>query len=223
MATRSCSRYPTDTGRVSNPGWKLLNDLKRRGLEKPPKLCYRGWRSGFWKALGQVYGTTRWQRCWMHKSGNVLDKLPKSIQPRAKDNLHQIWMAEMKEQTEKAFEHFIQSYEAKYPKATECLAKIEKLSSASMVYLPAEHWIHLRTTNPIQSTSAMVRLRTNKTRGMLTRDTMLTMVFKLALSAQQRWYRLRRPERLGELIEESNLSTESNKKKRAPKSPEHHF
>lgn len=191
----------SDGYRESEQSWlELLNDLKRRGLEKPPKLAIGDGALGFWKALGQVYGTTRWQRCWMHKSGNVLDKLPKSIQPRAKDNLHQIWMAEMKEQAEKAFEHFIQSYEAKYPKATECLAK-DREALLTFYDFPAEHWIHLRTTNPIESTFATVRLRTNKTRGMLTRDTMLTMVFKLALSAQQRWYRLRRPERLGELIE----------------------
>jgi transposase-like protein len=129
-----------------------------------------------------------------------LDKLPKHVQPKAKDNLHQIWMAETKEQAEKAFDHFIESYEAKYPKAAECLAK-DRDVLLTFYDFPAEHWIHLRTTNPIESTFATVRLRTNKTRGMLTRDTMLTMVFKLALSAQSRWYRLRRPERLGELIE----------------------
>ena len=176
------------------------NDLKQRGLETAPKLAVGDGASGFWKALQQVYGITRWQKCWMHKTGNVLDKLPKSIQSRAKDNLHQIWMAETKEQSEKAFDHFIQSYEAKYPKATDCLAK-DRDVLLTFYDFPAEHWIHLRTTNPIESTFATVRLRTNKTRGMLTRDTMLTMVFKISLSAQKRWRRLNRPERLGELIE----------------------
>lgn len=134
----------------------------------------------------------------MHKTGNILDKLPKNIQSRAKENLHQIWMAETKENAEKAFDHFIASYEAKYPKATECLAKDRKVL-LTFYDFPAEHWLHLRTTNPIESTFATVRLRTTKTRGMLTRDTMLTMVFKLSMSAQKRWRRLNRPERLGEL------------------------
>lgn len=191
----------SDGYRESEQSWlELLNDLKRRGLETAPKVAVGDGALGFWKALQQVFGTTRWQRCWMHKTGNVLDKLPKSIQARAKDNLHQIWMAETKEGAEKAFDHFIQSYEAKYPKATECLAK-DRDVLLTFYDFPAEHWIHLRTTNPIESTFATVRLRTNKTRGMLTRDTMLTMVFKISLSTQKRWRRLNRPERLGELIE----------------------
>lgn len=190
-----------DGYRESEQSWlEALNDLKRRGLNVAPKLAVGDGALGFWKALPQVFGETRWQRCWMHKTGNVLDKLPKSIQPRAKDNLHQIWMAETKAAAEKAFEHFIQSYEAKYPKATECLAK-DRDALLTFYDFPAEHWIHLRTTNPIESTFATVRLRTTKTRGMLTRDTMLTMVFKLSMSAQKRWRRLNRPERLGELIQ----------------------
>lgn len=136
----------------------------------------------------------------MQKTGNVLDKLPKSVQARAKDNLHQIWKAETKEMAEKAFDHFIQSYEAKYPKAAECLAKDREVL-LTLYDFPAEHWLHLRTTNPIESTFVTVRLRTAKTRGMLTRDTMMTMVFKLSMSAQKRWRHLNRPERLGELIQ----------------------
>jgi transposase-like protein len=190
-----------DGYRESEQSWlETLNDLKRRGLTIGPKLAVGDGALGFWKALPQVYGDTRWQRCWMHKTGNVLNKLPKSIQPRAKDNLHQIWMSETKEAAEKAFDHFIASYEAKYPKAAECLAK-DRDVLLTFYDFPAEHWIHLRTTNPIESTFATVRLRTAKTRGMLTRDTMLTMVFKLSMSAQKRWRRLNRPERLGELIE----------------------
>lgn len=122
------------------------------------------------------------------------------LRTRAKDNLHQIWMAETKEMAEKAFDHFVQSYEAKYPKAVECLAK-DRGALLTFYDFPAEHWLHLRTTNPIESTFATVRLRTAKTRGMLARDTMLTMVFKLSMSAQNRWRRLNRPERLGELIQ----------------------
>jgi transposase-like protein len=190
-----------DGYRESEQSWlEALNDLKRRGLKIGPKLAVGDGALGFWKALPQAFGDTRWQRCWMHKTGNVLDKLPKSIQGRAKDNLHQIWMAETKAAAEKAFDHFIESYEAKYPKATECLGKDREVL-LTFYDFPAEHWIHLRTTNPIESTFATVRLRTIKTRGMLTRDTMLTMVFKLSLSAQKRWRRLNRPERLGELIQ----------------------
>lgn len=190
-----------DGYRESEQSWlEALNDLKRRGLTKAPRVAVGDGALGFWKALPQVYGDTRWQRCWMHKTGNVLDKLPKSVQARAKDNLHQIWMAETKEMAQKAFDHFIQSYEAKYPKAAECLAKDREVL-LTFYDFPAEHWLHLRTTNPIESTFATVRLRTAKTRGMLTRDTMLTMVFKLSMSAQKRWRRLNRPERLGELIQ----------------------
>ena len=190
-----------DGYRESEQSWlEALNDLKRRGLTKAPRVAVGDGALGFWKALPQVYGDTRWQRCWMHKTGNVLDKLPKSIQARAKDNLHQIWMAETKEMAEKAFDHLIQSYEAKYPKAAECLAKDREVL-LTFYDFPAEHWLHLRTTNPIESTFATVRLRTAKTRGILTRDTMLTMVFKLSISVQKRWRRLNRPERLGELIQ----------------------
>lgn len=189
-----------DGYRESEQSWlEALNDLKRRGLKVGPKLAVGDGALGFWKALPQVFGETRWQRCWMHKTGNVLDKLPKNVQARAKENLHQIWMAETKQAAEKAFDHFVQSYEAKYPKATECLVK-DRDVLLTFYDFPAEHWLHLRTTNPIESTFATVRLRTAKTRGMLTRDTMLTMVFKLSMSAQKRWRRLNRPERLGELI-----------------------
>lgn len=191
----------TDGYRESEQSWlELLNDLQRRGLSKGPEVVVGDGALGFWKALPQVYGQARHQRCWMHKSGNVLDKLPKSAQPKAKDNLHQIWMAETKKEAEKAFDHFIQSYEAKYPKATACLAK-DRDVLLTFYDFPAEHWLHLRTTNPIESTFASVRLRTAKTRGCLTRDTMLTMVLKLSLSAQTRWRRLNKPERLGELID----------------------
>lgn len=190
-----------DGYRESEQSWlEALNDLKRLGLKSCPKLVVGDGALGFWKALPQVFGDTQKQRCWMHKTGNVLDKLPKHLQPRAKENLHQIWMAETKEKAEEAFDHFIESYKLKYPKATECLEKDRDVLLV-FYYFPAEHWTHLRTTNPIESMFSSVRLRTVKTRGMLTRDTMLTMVFKLSMSAQQRWRRLNRPERLGELIQ----------------------
>ena len=190
-----------DGYRESEQSWlEALNDLKRHGLTKAPRVAVGDGALGFWKSLPQVFGDTRWQRCSMHKTGNVLDKLPKGVQARAKDNLHQIWMAETKEMAEKAFDHLIQSYEAKYPKAAECLAKDREVL-LTFYDFPAEHWLHLRTTNPIESTFATVRLRTAKTRGILTRDTMLTMVFKLSISVQKRWRRLNRPERLGELIQ----------------------
>lgn len=191
----------TDGYRESEQSWlEALNDLKRRGLKTAPKVAVGDGALGFWKAISKVFGGTRWQRCWMHKTGNVLDKLPKDLQARAKENLHQIWMAATKEKAEKAFDHFVKSYEAKYPKAVECLTK-DRDVLLTFYDFPAEHWIHLRTTNPIESTFATVRLRTVKTRGMLTRDAMMTMVFKLSMSAQKRWRRLNRPERLGDLIQ----------------------
>ena len=190
-----------DGYRESEQSWlEALNELKRLGMKKSPKLAVGDGALGFWKALPQAFGGTRRQRCWMHKTGNVLDKLPKHVQARAKENLHQIWMSETKQQAEKSFDHFVKSYEAKYPKAAECLAK-DRDVLLTFYDFPAEHWIHLRTTNPIESTFATVRLRTAKTRGMLTRDTMMTMVFKISMSAQKRWRRLNRPERLGELIQ----------------------
>ena len=144
---------------------------------------------GFWKALAQVYGNTRQQRCWFHKTGNVLNCLPKAVQPKAKNALHQIWMAETRQEAYQAFDEFILTYELKFPKATASLAK-DKEELLAFYDFPAEHWTHLRTTNPIESTFATVKLRTAKTRGCLSRKTMLTMVFQLCLSAQSRWRRL---------------------------------
>ncbi len=155
---------------------------------------------GSWKALAKVYGNTRQQRCWMHKTGNVLNYLPKAVQSKAKQNLHQIWMAETREDAYRAFDDFIGIYELKHPKATACLAK-DREELLALYDFPAEHWIHLRTTNPIESTFATVRLPTAKTRGCLSRQTMLTMVFKLRRSAERRWFRLRGYRHLGEVIE----------------------
>jgi putative transposase len=138
------------------------------------------------KALPQVYPTTREQRCWVHKTANVLDNLPKRLQPEAKEKLHAIWMAPTRDDANKAFDLFVATYEAKYPKATVCLSKDRDVLLAFYDF-PAEHWIHLRTTNPIESTFATVRLRHRRTKGNGSRLACLTMVFKLMQSASKRW------------------------------------
>ena len=136
----------------------------------------------------------------MHKTGNVLNCLPKVVQPRAKQALHQIWMAATRQDAYRAFDEFIATYQLKFPKATACLAK-DREELLAFYDFPAEHWPHLRTTNPIESTFATVKLRTAKTRGCLSRQTMLIMIFKLCLSAEKRWRRLQGYRRLGEVIE----------------------
>ena len=189
-----------DGYRESEQSWKsLLLDVKQRGLTVDPQLATGDGALGFWKALPQVYPRTRTQRCWVHKTANVLDKLPKRLQPGAKDKLHQIWMAPTKKQAHEAFDHFLQTYEAKYPKATHCLAK-DRDVLLTFYDFPAEHWIHLRTTNPIESTFATVRLRTCKTKGCGSRIATLTMVFKLAESASKRWRKLNRHELIQDVI-----------------------
>jgi putative transposase len=180
-----------DGYRESEQSWKdLLLDLKSRGLEHGPTLAIGDGALGFWKALRQVYGETRRQRCWVHKTANVLDKLPKDLQPQAKQRLQAIWMAPDRQRAKIAFDLFIAAYEAKYPKAAECLAQDREVLLAFYDF-PAEHWGHIRTTNPIESTFATVRARTDKARGCLSRVTMLAMVFKLYQSAAKRWHRLR--------------------------------
>jgi putative transposase len=189
-----------DGYRESEQSWKeFLLDLKSRGLAQGPTLAIGDGALGFWKALRHVYGQTRWQRCWVHKTANVLDKLPKDLQPQAKQRLQAIWMAPDRRRAEMAFDLFIASYEAKYPKAAECLAKDREVLLAFYDF-PAEHWGHIRTTNPIESTFATVRLRTDKTRGCLSRTTMLAMVFKLWQSAAKRWHRLRAAHYLPEVM-----------------------
>lgn len=205
----------SDGYRESEQSWyELLVDLKKRGLKAAPKVAIGDGALGFWKALPKVFGKTRRQRCWVHKTVNVLDKLPKSAQKKAKSYIQEIWMAETKEEAEKAFDYFIEAYGAKYPKAAECLEK-DREDLLTFYDFPAEHWIHLRTTNPIESTFATVRLRTAKTRGCLTRDTMLTMVFKLTCSAQKRWRRLNVPERLADVITGVNFVNGVKQKKEA--------
>ena len=179
---------------------RTLAGLKQRGLTIDPKVAVGDGALGFWKALPQVFGSTREQRCWVHKTANVLNKLPRSQQAKAKAALHEIWMAESRAAAEQAFDHFLTSYEAKYAKATECLAK-DRNTLLTFYDFPAEHWIHIRTTNPIESTFATVRLRTAKTRGCVSRAGILAMVFTLTKSAEQNWRKLKGAARLAQVIE----------------------
>lgn len=187
--------------RESEQSWtEVLIDLKRRGLQTAPELAIGDGSLGFWKALSKAYDTTRWQRCWVHKTANILNKLPKSIQAKAKNKLHQIWMADNKDEAENNFDAFIETYSAKHPKATDCLKK-DRDVLLSLYDFPAEHWRHIRTTNPIESMFSTVRLRTAKVRSCFSALTVLTMAFQLCRSAQKRWIRLHHPERLGEIIQ----------------------
>lgn len=187
--------------RESELSWKpLLLRLQDQGLKVAPELAVGDGALGFWKALAQVFPTTKAQRCWVHKTANVLNKLPKTQQPQAKSALHEIYLAATKNEANKAFDRFIKTYEAKYPKACECLVK-DRGALLAFYDFPAEHWVHLRTTNPIESTFATVRLRTDKTRGCVSQDSILSLVFKLVQSAQKRWLRIRGFKRLGEVIE----------------------
>jgi putative transposase len=189
-----------DGDRESEQSWKeLLLDVKARGLEIEPSLAIGDGALGFWKAMRQVWDTTREQRCWVHKMANVLDKLPKGTQPKAKTALHAIWQAETKSEAEKAFDLFVATYEAKYPKATECLVKDREVL-LTFYDFPAEHWIHIRTTNPIESTFSTVRLRHDKTKGSGSRTACLTMVYKLMESASKGWRALNGSKRLPEVI-----------------------
>ena len=189
-----------DGYRESEQSWKaLLLDCQARGLTVAPSLAVGDGALGFWKALRQVWPTTREQRCWVHKTANVLDKLPKGQQPKAKAMLHDIWQAATKGEAEKAFALFVATWQAKYAKATECLVKDRE---ALLVFydFPAEHWVHVRTTNPVESTFATVRLRTSKTKGSGSRAACLTMVFKLMESAAKNWWLLNGSSLIGEVI-----------------------
>jgi transposase-like protein len=191
----------TDGYRESEASWKeLLLELKERGLTVDPKLAIGDGSLGFWKALPQVFGSTRAQRCWKHKTANVLNKLPKGLQAKAKAELNDIWMAESRTAAEQAFDKFLLSYEAKYPKASECLHK-DRSALLTFYDFPALHWSHIRTTNPIESTFATVRLRTSKTRGCVSRGGLLAMVFKLMKVAEQKWYKLKGSEFLVQVIQ----------------------
>src|SRR3954451_13292271 len=189
-----------DGYRESEQSWReLLLDVKARGLEIEPSLAIGDGALGFWKAMRQVWDTTREQRCRVHKMANVLGKLPKGGQPKAKRMLHDIYQAEGKAGAEKAFDLFVKTYEAKYPKATECLSKDREVL-LSFYEFPAEHWVHIRTTNPIESVFSTVRLRHDKTKGSGTRAACLTMVFKLMESASKGWRSLNGSPLLTEVV-----------------------
>ena len=181
----------SDGYRESKIAWReMLLDLKARGLQKMPKLAVGDGALGFWAALAEVFPLTRRQRCWVHKTANILDKLPKGIQPRAKSLIHEMYQAENKKDALGAYDHFIAAYEDKYPKAVECLSK-DSEDLFTFYDFPAVHWMHIRTTNPVESTFATVRLRTKRTKGCGSRKATLSMVFKLAQEAEKNWRRLR--------------------------------
>ncbi|WLI74934.1 IS256 family transposase [Halomonas alkalicola] len=185
-----------DGFRESAASWEtLLTGLRERGLTQAPKLAVGDGAMGFWAALSKIYPATEHQRCWVHKTANVLNKLPKSVQPKVKADLHDIWMAETRDGAHKAFDRTVKRFEAKYPKAMACLAKDRDELLAFYDY-PAEHWVHIRTTNPIESTFATVRLRTKRSRNCGSRATTLAMVFKLLQSAQKRWRRIKHFQKL---------------------------
>jgi transposase-like protein len=186
--------------RESKASWlELLRDLKERGLEMGPRLAVGDGALGFWGALDEIYPETRAQRCWVHKSANVLNALPKSLQAKAKAALHQIWMAPTRAAALSAFKQFVHTYQAKYPKAAEKLLK-DRDALLAFYDFPAEHWVHLRTTNPIESTFATVRHRTTRTKNCVTRSTFLGLSFKLVQEAQKSWRRIKKAERIAELM-----------------------
>lgn len=180
----------SDGYRESKTAWReLLLDLRRRGLTEAPRLAIADGALGFWAALREVYPGTEEQSCWFHKAGNVLDKMPQSVQGRAQTMIREMWQAPSLEHATSAYQQFCAAWEAKYPKAVASLRKDEG-SLFSFYGFPAAHWVHLRTSNPIESTYATVRLRTKRTKGCGSRTATLTMVWKLALEAQRRWRRL---------------------------------
>jgi putative transposase len=179
-----------DGVRESTQSWReVLLDLKSRGLNAP-QLAVGDGAMGFWSALDEVYPETRHQRCWVHKTANILNKLPKSLQPKVKQAVHDIWLAETRKDAEKAFDLFVQTYDAKYPKAVECLQK-DRHTLLSFYDFPAQHWQSIRSSNPIESTFGTIRHRTRRSKGCLTRDGMLHMMFKLGQCAQKKWRKLR--------------------------------
>ena len=186
--------------RESAQSWaELLIDLKARGLAHPPLLATGDGALGFWSALGKVFPTTRQQRCWVHKTANILNDMPKAMQTKVKVDLHNIWMAESRLEAEKALSLFLRKYQAKYPKAADRLTR-DKDELLAFYDFPAEHWTHIRTTNPIESTFATVRHRTKRSKGCLSLKTMELMVFKVIKEAEKTWLRLRGKNQLPKLI-----------------------
>jgi putative transposase len=189
-----------DGFRESKDAWcELLLDLKARGLQSGPLLAAGDGAMGLWAALAEVFPKTRHQRCWFHKTGNILNALPKSQHGRAKAGLQEIWQAATRDEALAAFNRFTDTYSARYPKATEKLTK-DSEELLAFYDFPAEHWQHLRTTNPIESTFATVRHRTTRTRNCVSRPTFLGLAFKLIESAEQSWRRIRAPEKIASLL-----------------------
>jgi putative transposase len=180
----------TDGVRESAQSWReLLLDLKRRGLAVAPELAVADGALGFWQAIEEVWPKTRSQRCWVHKTANVLNKLPKSQHSKAKRALQEIWMAETKKDALAAFDAFVETWAVKYDKAVECLIK-DRDALLAFYDFPAEHWKHLRTSNVIESSFATIRHRTVRSKGCLSNKTALAMIFKLAEAAEKSWRRL---------------------------------
>ena len=189
-----------DGVRESTQSWReVLLGAKARGLNAP-RLATGDGALGFWAALSEVFPSTTHQRCWMHKTSNVLNYLPTTTRSKAKDDLHQIWMAESREAAEKAMALFEEKYSAKYPRAVSCLVK-DRTELLAFYDFPAEHWLHVRTSNMIESTFATLRHRTKRVKGAFSKDSALAMMLQLGLEAQRRWRRITAVERLDELIE----------------------
>jgi transposase-like protein len=190
-----------DGYRESKLSWQeMLRDLKARGLSHMPALAVGDGGLGFWAGLREEWPAAREQRCWVHKTANILDKMPRGIQSKAKRRIHDMYLAATKEQALKAYDEFLDLYEAKFPKACACL-RDDKEVLFTFYDFPAEHWIHIRTTNPIESTFASVRHRTRRTKGCGSRTATLSMVFKLAIEAERHWRRLNKPQLILKLIE----------------------
>ena len=186
--------------RESTASWQeVMRDLKARGLVESPKLAVGDGALGFWAALEEEFPGAREQRCWVHKTANVLDKLPQSVQPYAKKMIHEMYLSPTKETALTAYRRFLSEFSAKYPKATECLRKDEDVLFTFYDF-PAEHWRHIRTTNPIESAFATVRHRQRQTKGCGSRLATLTMVFKLAKEAEGHWRKLNGSELLAKVI-----------------------
>jgi putative transposase len=180
----------SDGYRESKASWlSVLQDLQARGLTKAPVLAIGDGALGFWAAQAEAWPETRSQRCWVHKTANVLNELPQSIQGKAKAGLHEIWMAATKAQAGKAFDRFVRDFGAKYPKAVDKLVK-DRAALLAFYDFPAEHWVHIRTTNPIESSFATIRHRTTRTKNCVSRNTLLGLVFQLALTAEKSWRKL---------------------------------
>lgn len=190
-----------DGYRESEASWlEVLTQLESQGLTIPPKLAIGDGALGFWKALAKKWPQTATQRCWVHKTANVLNKVPKSVQPKVKEALHDIWQAETRDKAYKAFDNTLKRFEAKYPGAMDCLKK-DKASMLAFYDFPAEHWQHIRTTNPIESVFASVRLRTTKSKSCGSRKTTLAMTYKLMTTAESKWRRLRGYRLLADVVQ----------------------